>query len=103
MRGADRSGSRLRAWEIRILDEMDIVRLRWLNRGHEEESDVIEGQPVTPSLVKHYLDSGQEYPRYSLVLRIWRASRAFWFSPMRYILTVTEFDRVLATTGTMET
>jgi len=46
------SGTRLKPWEIRALDEMEIIRLRCLGRNPEEEPEVVEGQPVTPALVK---------------------------------------------------
>lgn len=46
------TGMALRSWEIRALDEMEMVRLRWLNRDEDAEPVVVEAQPVTPSLVK---------------------------------------------------
>lgn len=46
------SGLTLRAWELQAMDEMEIIRLRWLNRDREAEPEVVEAQPVTPNLVK---------------------------------------------------
>lgn len=45
------AGIRLRRWELDILDEMEAIRLRWLNRDRDDDSDVNEAQPVTPALV----------------------------------------------------
>jgi len=49
-------GMRLRRWELDALDVMEASRLRWLDRmarrDEDGEPDVVEGQPVTPALVK---------------------------------------------------
>lgn len=46
------AGVNLRPWELRALDEMESVRLRWLNSDRSEAKEVVEAQPVTPALVK---------------------------------------------------